>query len=95
MSTSAQKGARAASGPWVVDGESDGDAARWAKATSAVAETLIAAMKPGARIKDLQALARATYRKASVSDPDRAVVFFHGLGLSHMELELMTSDGRG
>jgi len=32
------------------------EAARWAKATSAVAQTLIAAMKPGARIKELQAL---------------------------------------
>lgn len=79
---------------WVVAGEPQGDAKRWAKATSAVSETLIAAMKPGARIKDLQALARATYAKAGVPDPDRALIFFHGLGLSHMELELMTSDGR-
>ena len=78
---------------WVVDGEPEGDAKRWAKATSAVAETLLAAMKPGGRIRELQALARATYRKAGVPDPDRTVVFFHGLGLSHMELELMTSDG--
>jgi Xaa-Pro dipeptidase len=78
---------------WVVEGEPEGDAKRWAKATSAVAETLLAAMKPGARIKELQTLARATYRKAGVPDPDRAIVFFHGLGLSHMELELMTSDG--
>jgi Xaa-Pro aminopeptidase len=78
---------------WVVDGEPEGDAKRWAKATSAVAETLIGAMKPGACIRELQALARATYRKAGVPDPDRAVVFFHGLGLSHMELELMTADG--
>lgn len=79
---------------WVVDGEAQGDAKRWAKATSAVAETLIGAMKPGARIKDLQILARATYKKAGVPDPDRAVVFFHGLGLSHMEQELMTADGK-
>ncbi len=78
---------------WVVDGEPEGDAKRWANATSAVAETLLAAMKPGARIRDLQALARATYRKAGVTDPDSAIIFFHGLGLSHMELELMTSDG--
>jgi Xaa-Pro aminopeptidase len=78
---------------WVVDGEPEGDARRWAAATSAVAETLMGAMKPGARIKELQALARTTYRKAGVPDPDRAVVFFHGLGLSHMELELMTADG--
>jgi Xaa-Pro aminopeptidase len=78
---------------WVVDGEPEGDAKRWANATSAVAETLLAAMKPGARIRELQTLARATYRKAGVPDPDRAIVFFHGLGLSHMELELMTADG--
>jgi Xaa-Pro dipeptidase len=79
---------------WVVDGEPQGDARRWAKATSAVAETLISAMKPGARISQLQALARATYRQAGVPDPDSAVIFFHGLGLSHMELELMTADGK-
>ena len=65
---------------WVVDGEPEADAKRWAAATSAVCETLIAAMKPGAKIKDLQALGRATYAKAGVPDPDRAVIFFHGLG---------------
>ena len=79
---------------WVVDGEPEGDAKRWSRATTAVAETLVAAMKPGAKIIELQALARATYRKAGVPDPDRALIFFHGLGLSHMELELMTSDGQ-
>jgi Xaa-Pro aminopeptidase len=79
---------------WVVDGEPDGDGKKWAAATNAVWETLMHAMKPGAKIKDLQALARATYRKAGVPDADRALIFFHGLGLSHMELELMTADGK-
>jgi len=78
---------------WVVDGEPTGEARRWSTATAAVWETLIKAMKPGAKIKDLQALARDTYRKAGVPDPDSALIFFHGLGLSHMELELMTADG--
>lgn len=78
---------------WVVDGEPEGDGKKWAGATAAVWETLISAMNPGAKIKDLQVLARAAYRKAGVPDPDRALIFFHGLGLSHMELELMTSDG--
>ena len=79
---------------WVVGGEPQGEARRWAKATTAVAETLVRAMRPGAKISGLQALARATYRKAGVPDPDRALIFFHGLGLSHMELELVTADGR-
>ena len=79
---------------WVAGGEPERDAKRWAKATTAVAETLVAAMKPGAKVLELQQLARATYRKAGVPDPDRALIFFHGLGLSHMELELMTFDGK-
>jgi Xaa-Pro aminopeptidase len=79
---------------WVVDGAPEGSAKRWANATTAVAETLVAAMKPGACIRDLQALARTTYRKAGVPDPDSALIFFHGLGLSHMELELMTPGGQ-
>jgi Xaa-Pro dipeptidase len=78
---------------WVVGGEPEGAGKNWAQATNAVWETLMSAMKPGAKIKDLQALARDTYRKAGVPDPDRALIFFHGLGLSHMELELMTSAG--
>src|SRR5262249_59971620 len=77
----------------VVEGEPQGDGRRWAQATTAAAETLLEAMRPGACIKDLQALARTTYRKAGVPDPERALIFFHGLGLSHMELELMTAGG--
>jgi Xaa-Pro aminopeptidase len=79
---------------WVVDGAPTGDAKKWARATSSVAETLVAAMKPGAKIVELQRLARETYRKAGVPRPEEALIFFHGLGLSHMELELMTSDGK-
>jgi Xaa-Pro aminopeptidase len=79
---------------WVAGGEPQGEGRRWADATNAVAQTLLEAMKPGARIKDLQALARATYRKAGVPEPERALVFFHGLGLSHMELELVSAGGQ-
>jgi Xaa-Pro aminopeptidase len=79
---------------WVVDGEPEGDGKKWASATAAVWQTLISAMKLGAKIKDLQVLARETYRNGGVPAPDRALIFFHGLGLSHMELELLRSDGQ-
>jgi Xaa-Pro aminopeptidase len=79
---------------WVVDGAPQGEAKRYAAGTAAVAETLISAMRPGARISELQATAREAYRKAGVPDANTALIFFHGLGLSHMELELMTSDGK-
>lgn len=78
---------------WVVGGEPAPAARALFDATARVAEELLAAMRPGARISELQALARATYRKAGAPDPDRAVIFFHGLGLSHMDIEQRRADG--
>jgi Xaa-Pro aminopeptidase len=79
---------------WVVDGQPQGEAKRYVAATNAVSETLLKEMKPGAKISELQAKARDAYRKAGVPDANTALIFFHGLGLSHMELELMTADGK-
>ncbi len=79
---------------WVVDGQPEGPARALDTATQTVAETVIAAMKPGARISDLQAIGRATYRQCGVPNADHAVIFFHGLGLSHMDIETTTADGK-
>ncbi len=79
---------------WVVEGEPQGGAKRFADATAAVAEALLSAMRPGARISELQAKAREVYRKAGVPDPAAAVIFFHGLGLSHYDIEQRTADGK-
>jgi Xaa-Pro aminopeptidase len=79
---------------WVAGGEPAGDAKRSAAATATVAADLLDAMRPGVRMSELQARARGTFRKAGVPDPDAAVIFFHGLGLSHMDIEQRTADGR-
>jgi Xaa-Pro aminopeptidase len=79
---------------WVVGGEPEGGAKQFATATAAVAEALLEAMRPGVRVSQLQARAREVYRKAGVPDPAAAVIFFHGLGLSHMDVEQATADGR-
>lgn len=79
---------------WVVEGEPEGNAKRFAGATAEVAEELVHAMRPGARVSELQARGREIYRKAGVPDAAAAVIFFHGLGLSHMDIELTTADGR-
>jgi Xaa-Pro aminopeptidase len=50
-------------------------------------------MRPGTRISVLQALGRKVYRQAGVPEPDRALIFFHGLGLSHMDVEISRADG--
>lgn len=79
---------------WVVEGEPEAGAKQFAKATAAVAEALLDAMRPGARVSELQARAREVYRQVGVPDAASAVIFFHGLGLSHMDLEQTTADGR-
>jgi Xaa-Pro aminopeptidase len=79
---------------WVVDGEPRGDAKAYARATAAAGEALLDAMRPGARISELQATARRVYRRAGVPNADAAIVFFHGLGLSHMDIEQSTADGK-
>jgi Xaa-Pro aminopeptidase len=78
---------------WVVEGEPEGGARRFADATAEVTEALLDAMRPGARISQLQARAREVYRGAGVPDPASAVIFFHGLGLSHMDIEQTLADG--
>jgi Xaa-Pro dipeptidase len=79
---------------WVVGGEPEGEGKRNLRATAQVAEELVAEMKPGRRPSELQGRGRELYRKAGVADADAAVVFFHGLGLSHMDVEQTTSDWR-
>jgi len=79
---------------WVVDGVPEGGARLFAKATAQVCEALLDAMRPGARISELQACARQVYRGAGVPDPASAIIFFHGLGLSHMDIEQTLADGR-
>jgi Xaa-Pro aminopeptidase len=79
---------------WVVGGEPEGAAKRFADATVAVAQMLLSAMRPGARISELQAKGRDIYRREGVPDPAAAVIFFHGLGLSHMDIEQRTADGK-
>jgi Xaa-Pro dipeptidase len=78
---------------WVVEGEPQGGAKQFARATAAVGDALLDAMRPGVRISELQARAREVYRKEGVPDPASAVIFFHGLGLSHMDIEQTTADG--
>jgi Xaa-Pro dipeptidase len=79
---------------WVVGGEPAGEGKRNLRATAQVAEQLVAEMKPGARPSQLQRRGRELYGKAGVADAEAAVVFFHGLGLSHMDIEQGSADWR-
>lgn len=79
---------------WVAGDEPTAVGKRNADATANVSEALLEAMRPGARVSVLQTRAREVYRKAGVPDSAGAISFFHGLGLSHMDLEQRTADGK-
>jgi Xaa-Pro aminopeptidase len=79
---------------WVAGAEPSPVAQRHARATAAAGETLLEAMRPGARISALQARAREAFRKAGHPNADETVIFFHGLGLSHMDIPIQQADGR-
>ena len=51
-------------------------------------------MRPGARVSALQSHAREVYRRAGLPNSSQAIIFFHGLGLSHMDLEQRSADGK-
>ncbi|HJT61202.1 MAG TPA: M24 family metallopeptidase [Burkholderiales bacterium] len=79
---------------WVVGGEPHAEGKRNLRATAQVAQQLVSEMKPGARPSVLQGRGRELYRKAGIAGADAAVIFFHGLGLSHWDLEDRTADWR-
>ena len=77
---------------WVVDGAPAGQTKTLAQATAEAMRVIEAAMRPGVRISALQAKGREVYRKYGVSNAESSFLFFHGLGLSHMDLEQSDSD---
>ena len=78
---------------WIVGAGPEGAAKLNARATADVAEAVMAAMRPGARISEVQAKGREGYAKAGVAAPERCLLFFHGLGLSHMDFAIHLADG--
>ena len=79
---------------WVVEGEPEGGAKLFAKATAQVGEALLDAMRPGREDQPAAGARPRGLPRAGVPDPASAVIFFHGLGLSHMDIEQTLADGR-
>ncbi len=76
---------------WVVDDRPRGFAQQIASATATAMAEVQHAMRPGARISELQATGRRAFRSAGIADADRAFIFFHGLGLEHIDMEVTAS----
>jgi Xaa-Pro dipeptidase len=78
---------------WVVDDEPHGDAKAITAATATAMGALQEAMRPGAHLSQLQAAGRAAFRKGGLpgSAAEDAFIFFHGLGLEHIDMEITDS----
>ena len=72
---------------WIVGSEGAEAARPLATATADAMGEIEAAMRPGARISALQATGRAVFRKHGLALAEDALIFFHGLGLSHLDQE--------
>ena len=78
---------------WTVDDEPTGRDTDIARATKSALQELESAMRPGSRISELQAKARQVYRGFGLNQDD-VRIFFHGMGLSHSDLEQTVEEGK-
>jgi Xaa-Pro dipeptidase len=76
---------------WVVDDQPDGEARRIADSTVAGMTAIQESLRPGTHLSELQANARDAYRKGGARSPDDVFIFFHGLGLEHIDMEVTES----
>jgi Xaa-Pro aminopeptidase len=76
---------------WLVGGEDSPAGQENAGATSAAMGEIVSAARPGATISSLQAAARHAFRRAGGHKAEGMFIFFHGLGLEHIDMELTSS----
>jgi Xaa-Pro dipeptidase len=76
---------------WVVDDDPLPDARSVTDGIANAMRAIEEGLKPGARLSQLQAAARRALRQSNVSCADDAFIFFHGLGLEHIDMELTES----
>lgn len=78
---------------WAVGGETNRDAVRIAGATAATMREIERASRPGVRVSELEALGREVLARSGCTraEADGAYVFFHGLGLTHIDMALSDS----
>ena len=72
---------------WVVDDKPKGLALDLANATTAAMSEIQAAMRPGMKVSELQAKGRRVFQRMGLPNPESVFIFFHGLGLSHNDVE--------
>lgn len=79
---------------WVVQDKRRGVAALVERATIEAMHAVNDAIRPGVKLRELQRIGFAVFEALKVPDARRASVFFHGLGLEHADVEVLSAAGR-
>jgi Xaa-Pro aminopeptidase len=79
---------------WTVEAQRVGDAALIERAAIESMQTIQKELVPGVSLGELQRIGRKVFENLHVPDWRRVSVCFHGLGLEHGDVEILTSAGR-
>ena len=79
---------------WVVESERTGAAAKIQKACQEASLAVMDGLRPGVSVHELIRKGTDVFKKVGVPDPDRALVFFHGIGLDHSDIEIRGTSAR-
>jgi Xaa-Pro dipeptidase len=75
---------------WIVGGEPQRETKRNWAATMAAMTAINETLRPGCKISELVEAGRRAYRQSGVND-DGVLIYFHGLGLDHVDQDLSLS----
>ena len=77
---------------WVVEDKPAGMAGRIARATAEAMNEIHRLMRPGVRIGEIQEKSQRTFQRMEVPQHKSVLTYFHGLGLSHTDVEALAVD---
>ena len=77
---------------WMVEDEPSGMSGRIARATAATMNEIQQLMRPGVRVGEIQEMSQRTFQKMEVPQSASVLTYFHGMGLSHTDVEALAID---
>ena len=77
---------------WVVEDEPTAMSGRIARATSEAMNEIHRLMRPGVRIAEIQEKGQWTFQQMEVPQHSSVLTYFHGLGMSHTDVEALAVD---
>ena len=77
---------------WMVEDEPSSMSGRIARATAEVMNEIQQLMRPGVRIGEIQEKSQRSFQQMEVPQHASVITYFHGLGMSHTDVEALAMD---